>query len=157
MQKTQASYLPAEAAAMLDMVERDHAARNVFQRPRFDRPEAAAEFILGARRYLPVGHPHLAAAADALAGIWSPGELADRPDLPPVELELLGVFSSNGRRRLVHRITVEGQEVGTAAEWPDRDEWRLSVPGHCANLRQSDRSALLATVARILSTGSLWS
>lgn len=82
-----------------------------------------------------------------------------KPELPAPELTLLGVFSANGRRRLVHRITVAGQEIGTATEWPDRAEhpWSLTVPGHCGNLRQCDLSALLATVSRILSTGSIWS
>ena len=112
MQKTHLSYLPAIAAAIVDMEERDHAARHTFQ----------------------------------------------RRALPTAELVLIGVFSANQRRRTVYRIELEGREIGTAIERPDDlKPWRLTLPGHCANFAHYSRADLLATVARTLSTGSIWS
>lgn len=154
MHKTDFSYLPSEAAAMLDVNERDHEARNAFQRPKFARLEDAAAFVLSARRYLPMGDAHLTAAAATLeaAGIFSPGEVADRPELPPIRLEVKEVFSANGLPRTSFRIMVEGQEVGTAIERMDGPElpWRLTMFGHCGNVGHRSKAALVATVSRIL-------
>jgi hypothetical protein len=113
MQKTTLFYLPAIATAIVDMNERDSAARHTFQR-----------------------HPP-----------------------SPVELLLTGVFQAGDRRRVVYRIEVEGREVGTATEWADKPlaPWRLTLPGHCANFVQLSRDALMEAVARIFTTGSIWS
>src|SRR4051812_49348422 len=50
----------------------------------------------------------------AAAGVFAPGEVADRRPLPPVEFHLVGKFSSAGRDRIVYRIVVGGREVGIA-------------------------------------------
>jgi hypothetical protein len=112
MTKTAMVYLPAIAAAMVDMAERDAAARHTFHR---------------------------------------------RP-LPPIELELAGVFSANGRRRTRYNVVVDGVEVGTAIDRTDIAAlpWRLTMPGHCGNLGHISRDALLATVRRVLTTGQVW-
>jgi hypothetical protein len=112
MTKTQMVYLPAIAAAIVDMNERDCAARHTFQ----------------------------------------------RRALPLIDLELVGVFSANGRRRICYRIIMDGEEVGTAIERPDQTAkpWRLTMPGACGNLGHISRDALLATVRRVLVTGQVW-
>jgi hypothetical protein len=75
-----------------------------------------------------------------------------------VDLELTCVFSANGRRRTVYRIVADGQEVGTAIERADQPlkPWRLTLPGHCGNIARPSREELVATVARVLSTGAIW-
>ena len=58
--------------------------------------------------------------------------------------------------RTMYRILADGERVGTAAELAtDRDApWRLTVPGHCANLRRSSRETVLATVTWLLDAPS---
>ena len=80
-----------------------------------------------------------------------------RRALPSAELVLRGTFTASNRTRLVYRIEVEGREIGTAIERPDDlKPWRLTMPGHCGNLAYYTRADLLAVVARILSSGSIW-
>ena len=126
------------------------------------RPEVeqAAAVILSARRYLPMGDAHLTAAAAVLedAGVWAPGDVAKRPALPPVELALIGRFSANNRPRTLYRLVIDGQEIGTAAQFDSRPSapWSLTIPNHCANLAQASRADVLATVHRVLTTGQIW-
>ena len=78
------------------------------------------------------------------------------PDV--VDLELTNVFSAGGRRRTVYRVVADGQEVGTAIERDDQPlkPWRLTMPNHCGNIVKASREDLVATVARVLSTGAIW-
>lgn len=128
--------------------------------------EAAATLILSARSYIPMGQPHplaLAAAALNNADIWAPGEIAHRPELPPVELIPMAHRGVRIRGReptesTAYLVVVGGVEVGIATECPSdvAAPWRLSIPGHCFNLARSSRCILRATVARILTTGQIW-
>jgi hypothetical protein len=58
--------------------------------------------------------------------------------------------------RTTYRVLIDGSRVGTAAELTnDRAApWRLTVPGHCANLRRSSRETVLATVTWLLDPSS---
>jgi hypothetical protein len=120
--------------------------------------QQAAAFLLSARRYIPMGDAHLTAAAAVLeaAGVWAPGEVAERPALPPVELELVGRFSANNRARTVYSLVIDGREIGTASQFDNRPTapWSLTVPGYCANLAHGDRAAVLRTV-RLILTGQM--
>ena len=51
-----------------------------------------------------------------------------------------------------YHVLADGARVGVAVEIAgDRiAPWRLTIPGHCANLRRSSREILLATVERLL-------
>lgn len=124
------------------------------------RPEVieAATYLLSARRYLPTGDAHLTAAAAVLeaAGIWAPGEVAERPALPPIELEMVGRFCANDRARTVYRLVIDGREIGTAAQFDNQPTapWTLTVPGYCANRVHQSRAEILRTV-RLLLTGQL--
>jgi hypothetical protein len=55
-----------------------------------------------------------------------------------------------------YRVLADSQRVGTAAELTTDDAapWRLTVPGHCANLRRSSRETVLATVTWLLDPSS---
>ena len=55
-----------------------------------------------------------------------------------------------------YHVLADGERVGTATELTtDQDTpWRLTVPGHCANLRRGSRKVVLATVERLLDTQS---
>jgi hypothetical protein len=123
------------------------------------RPDVqqAATYLLSAHQYIPIGDADLTAAAvlDA-AGVWSPGEVAERPALPPVELELVGRFCANNRPRTVYRIVLDGREVGTAARYDNRPTapWSLTMPGFCANRSHESRAAVLRTV-RLVLTGQM--
>jgi hypothetical protein len=120
--------------------------------------QAAAAYLLSARRYIPTGDASLATAAAVLdaAGVWSPGEVAERPPLPPVELVLVGRFCANGRARTLYRIVIDGREIGTAAQFDNRPTapWSLTVRGYCANRAHESRAAVLRTV-RLLLTGQM--
>ncbi|MGF7213551.1 hypothetical protein GGE65_008196 [Skermanella aerolata] len=52
-------------------------------------------------------------------------------------IELVEAGAAAGRT--TYRVLADGQRVGTATELAtDQDTpWRLTVPGHCANLRRS--------------------
>jgi hypothetical protein len=127
-----------------------------------NRPEVeqAAALILSARRYIPMGEPHLTAAAAVLdaAGVWAPGDVAERPALPPVEFALIGRFCANNRPRTLYRIVIDGREIGTAAQYDYRPSapWSLTMPSHCANLAHASRADVIASVHRILTTGQIW-
>ena len=58
--------------------------------------------------------------------------------------------------RTTYRVLADGERVGTATELAtDQDApWRLTVPGHCANLRRSSRETVLATVTWLLDPSS---
>jgi hypothetical protein len=58
--------------------------------------------------------------------------------------------------RTTYRVLVDGHRVGTAIELATdhADPWRLTVPGHCANLRRSSRETVLATVTWLLDASS---
>jgi hypothetical protein len=55
-----------------------------------------------------------------------------------------------------YRVLADGQRVGTATKLAtDQDTpWRLTVPGHCANLRRSSRETVLSTVTWLLDPAS---
>jgi hypothetical protein len=71
---------------------------------------------------------------------------------PRIELVQAAVSSD----RTTYRVMVDDTQVGTAAELTTdvAAPWRLTVPGHCANLRRSSREVVLATVERLLGTRS---
>jgi hypothetical protein len=52
-------------------------------------------------------------------------------------------------------VLADGERVGTATELAHDHAapWRLTVPGHCANLRRSSRETVLATVTWLLDAG----
>jgi len=58
--------------------------------------------------------------------------------------------------RTTYRVLADGKRVGTAAELAHDHAapWRLTVPGHCANLRRSSRETVLATVTWLLDASS---
>jgi hypothetical protein len=58
--------------------------------------------------------------------------------------------------RTTYRVLADGQRVGTAAELATDHvaPWRLTLPGHCANLRRSSRETVLATVTWLLAPSS---
>jgi hypothetical protein len=65
-------------------------------------------------------------------------------------IELVEAGTAAGRT--THRVLADGRRVGTATELTTdaAAPWRLTVPGHCANLRRSSRETVLATVAWLL-------
>lgn len=117
--------------------------------------QEAATFLLSARRYLPADDPSLTAAASVLsaAGVWAPGDVAERPAPLPVELVLVGRFNANGRSRTLYRLVIDGREIGTAAQYDHRPTapWSLTVHGYCANLAHESRTTVLSAVQRFLS------
>ena len=69
-------------------------------------------------------------------------------------IELTGAGGSAGRT--LYRVMAGDTQVGIAVELAaDRAApWRLTVPGHCANLRRSSRETVLATVTWLLNPSS---
>jgi hypothetical protein len=69
-------------------------------------------------------------------------------------IELVEAGATAGRT--TYRILADGERVGTATELAtDQDaSWRLTIPGHCANLRRSSRETVLATVTWLLDPSS---
>ena len=69
-------------------------------------------------------------------------------------IELVEAGAAAGRT--TYRVLADGQRVGTATELAtDQDTpWRLTVPGHCANLSRSSRETVLATVTWLLDASS---
>ena len=64
-------------------------------------------------------------------------------------IELVEASATAGRT--TYRVLADGQRVGTAELAHDHAApWRLTVPGHCANLRRSSRETVLATVTWLL-------
>jgi hypothetical protein len=70
------------------------------------------------------------------------------------QIELVQVSAAGGRT--TYRVLADGERVGTAAELAHDHAapWRLTVPGHCANLRRSSRETVLATVTWLLDPSS---
>jgi hypothetical protein len=69
-------------------------------------------------------------------------------------IELVKTGATAGRT--TYRVLADGERVGTAIELT-RDRvapWRLTVPGHCANMRRSSRETVLATVTWLLDAPS---
>jgi hypothetical protein len=71
-------------------------------------------------------------------------------------IELMEACATAGR--IIYRVLADGQRVGTAAELAHdhATPWRLTVPGHCANLHRSSRETVLATVTWLLDASSRW-
>ncbi|GEO43228.1 hypothetical protein SAE02_73760 [Skermanella aerolata] len=69
-----------------------------------------------------------------------------------VELIEAGVTAG----RTTYRVLAGGERVGTATELTTNQDtpWRLTLPGHCANLRRSSRETVLATVTWLLDPSS---
>ena len=69
-------------------------------------------------------------------------------------IELVQVSASGDRT--TYRVLADGERVGTAAELAHDHAapWRLTVPGHCANLPRSSRETVYATVTWLLDTSS---
>mgnify|MGYP000338957536 CR=1 FL=1 len=58
--------------------------------------------------------------------------------------------------RTTYSVMANGERVGTATELATNQDtpWRLTVPGHCANLPRSSRETVLATVTWLLDASS---
>jgi hypothetical protein len=69
-------------------------------------------------------------------------------------IELVEAGATAGRT--TYRVLVDGHRVGTAIELTadHAAPWRLTVPGHCANLRRSSRETVLAIVTWLLNAPS---
>jgi hypothetical protein len=69
-------------------------------------------------------------------------------------IELVEAGATAGRT--TYSVLADGQRVGTATELATdhADPWRLTLPGHCANLRRSSRETVLATVTWLLDAPS---
>jgi hypothetical protein len=68
-------------------------------------------------------------------------------------IELAETATAAGRT--TYRVLADGERVGTAELAHDHAApWRLTLLGHCANLRRSSRETLLATVTWPLDAGS---
>jgi len=68
-------------------------------------------------------------------------------------IELVEASATAGRT--IYCVLADGQRVGTAELAHDAAApWRLTVPGHCDNLRRSSRETVLATVTWLLDPSS---
>ena len=69
-------------------------------------------------------------------------------------IELVEAGATAGRT--TYRVLADGQRVGNAAELAHDHAapWRLTLPGHCSNLRRSSRETVLATVRWLLEPSS---
>jgi hypothetical protein len=114
--------------------------------------QEAAEFVQRTKRWLPIDHPALATAEAILraAGVWNVSDLAKPPTTcPEIDLVLVGVFSSNNRRRTLYRVTADNIDIGTAVEWAaghDHFPWGLDLPSPCIRESFRTREDLLRAV-----------
>lgn len=122
----------------------------------------AAEFVQRHHRHLPIDCPAMQSAGDTLrrAGIWSVADI----DLPPsteppkVTLEMHGTFCVSDRRRIVYRVLVDGQQLGTAVCWSAKTlwPWGLTIAhARVVNLGFRSRDDLVKAVHHFVQTGSV--
>jgi hypothetical protein len=122
----------------------------------------AAEFVQRHHRHLPLDCPAMQSAGETLrrAGIWSAADI----DLPPaaeppkVTLEMQNTFCSGDRRRIVYRVLVDGQQLGTAVLWSAKTlwPWVLTIAhARIVNLGFRSREDLVEAVHHFVQTGSI--
>jgi hypothetical protein len=120
----------------------------------------AAEFMQRHHGHIALDHPAMEVASDTLrrAGVWSFADI----DLPPaveppkVSMEMHGTFCSGDRRRLVYRLLVDGQQLGTAVCWTAKTMWPWGLTiahARIVNFGFKSREDLVAAVERFVSTG----
>jgi hypothetical protein len=122
----------------------------------------AAEFIQRHRGHIAIDHPAMEAASDTLrrAGVWSVADI----DLPPavvvpkVTMEMHGTFCGGDRRRIVYRLLVDGQQLGTAVCWTSKAMWPWGLTiahARIVNYGFKSREDLMRAVERFVHTGSI--
>jgi hypothetical protein len=122
----------------------------------------AAEFVQRHHRHLPIDCPAMEMASDTLrrAGVWSAADI----DLPPaveppkVTMEMHGTFCASDRRRIVYRVAVDGQQLGTATCWTAKTMWPWGLTiahARVINYGFKSRDDLMAAVERFVTTGRI--
>jgi hypothetical protein len=127
-----------------------------------DEIRAAAAFVQRHHGHLAIDCPAMEVASDTLrrAGVWSVADI----DLPPavepptIVMEMHGTFCSGDRRRLVYRLLVDGQQLGTAVCWTAKTMWPWGLTiahARIINYGFKSREDLVAAVHRFVRTGSV--